>query len=398
MVRSVEEILQKEFGRSLSDRDVHILDPFVGTGNFVTRVMREIRTSALPYKFENELHCNELMLLPYYIASMNIEHEYLDRTGEYKPFPGICLVDTFELAEPKQTALFTEENTQRVERQKRAPVFAIVSNPPYNAGQVNENDNNKNRKYPEIDRRVNQSYAKASRATNKNALSNPYVKAFRWASDRIGENGVVAFVSDNSFLDDVSFDGMRAHLAKDFSAIYHLNLKGNARTAGERRRREGGNVFLDQIRVSVGITFLVRSRARSQTDCEVWVHSVDDFLRAGQKIAILENAGTYQRIPWERMTVDARHTWLTRGMSDNYESLAPLGVKKRGRSIGTRADSVFDLFSNGNDSGRDSWVYNFDKPRRTRSVSRIRTTWRWTDTNGRAVRGTSTASSFPTSA
>ena len=151
MVRSVEDILKKEFGRSLSDKGVHILDPFVGTGNFITRVMKEIKTTALPYKYENELHCNEVMLLPYYVASMNIEHEYLERTGEYQPFPGICLVDTFELAEPEQSRLsfMSEENTARVKRQKDAPIFVIIGNPPYNAGQINENDNNKNRTYKE---------------------------------------------------------------------------------------------------------------------------------------------------------------------------------------------------------------------------------------------------------
>jgi predicted helicase len=207
MVRSVEDILKKEFGRSLSDKGVHILDPFVGTGNFITRVMQEIRTSSLPFKYENELHCNEVTLLPYYVASMNIEHGYLERTGEYKAFPGICLVDTFELAEPEQSKLsfMTEENTARVQKQKKAPIFVIVGNPPYNIGQVNENDNNKNRKYPVMDRRVADTYSKDSSATNKNALSGVYVKAWRWATDRIGAEGVIAFVTNNSFVRGVSF-------------------------------------------------------------------------------------------------------------------------------------------------------------------------------------------------
>lgn len=221
MVRSVEDILKKEFGRSLSDQDVHILDPFVGTGNFITRVMKEIKTSALPYKYENELHCNEVMLLPYYVASMNIEHEYLERTGEYKAFPGICLVDTFELAEPEQSKLsfMSEENTARVKRQKAAPIFVIVGNPPYNAGQVDENDNNKNRRYPAVDSAVARTYMRDSVATLKNSLSDPYVKAFRWASDRLGKDGVIAFVTNGSFIDDLSFDGMRKHLVEDFMRI-----------------------------------------------------------------------------------------------------------------------------------------------------------------------------------
>lgn len=156
MVRSIEDILQKQFQRSLNDKEVHILDPFVGTGNFIVRVVQEIRKTTLHYKFEHELHCNEIMLLPYYIASMNIEHAYLEATGDYRPFPGVCMVDTFELAEPRQAQLgfMTEENTKRVARQKQAPIFVIIGNPPYNANQQNENDNNKNRRYPELDKRI----------------------------------------------------------------------------------------------------------------------------------------------------------------------------------------------------------------------------------------------------
>jgi predicted helicase len=220
------QVLQKEFGKSLSDKGVHILDPFVGTGNFIMRVMREIRKTALPYKFEHELHCNEVMLLPYYIASMNIEHEYLEQTGNYQPFEGICLVDTFSDEKVQQLSLFAPENTERVNKQRQSPIFVVIGNPPYNANQVNENDNNKNRKYGEIDRRVKETYAKDSKATNKNALSDPYVKAIRWASDRLGEDGIVAFVSNNSFINDISFDGMRKNLQRDFDAVYILDLGG----------------------------------------------------------------------------------------------------------------------------------------------------------------------------
>ena len=226
MVRSVEDILKREFGKSLSSHGVHILDPFVGTGNFLVRVIQEIKKTALEHKYKHELHCNEVMLLPYYIASMNIEHEYIEATGSYEPFEGICLVDTFELAEGGQTQLsfMTPENTARVERQKKSPITVIIGNPPYNVGQLNENDNNKNRKYKEMDRRVSESYAKDSRATNKNALSDPYVKAIHWASKRIGAEGIVAFVTNNSFLDNLAFDGMRKHLEADFDEIYTLDL------------------------------------------------------------------------------------------------------------------------------------------------------------------------------
>ncbi len=171
MVRSVDELLHREFGRSLADEGVHILDPFVGTGNFIMRVMREIPKTKLAPKYAEELHCNEVMLLPYYIASMNIEHAYYELTGNYRSFEGICLVDTFELAEAKQPSLFTEKKLERVERQRQTRIFVIIGNPPYNAWQINENDNNKNRKYPVMEGRVSDTYAKSSKATNKNALS-----------------------------------------------------------------------------------------------------------------------------------------------------------------------------------------------------------------------------------
>ena len=257
IVRSVDEILQKEFGKSLGSRDVHILDPFVGTGNFIVHVMEEIKKSQLQQKYEHELHCNEVMLLPYYIASMNIEHQFYESAGAYESFPGICLVDTFELAEDKQISFFTTENTARVERQKRAPIRVIVGNPPYNAWQLNENDNNKNRKYKVMDRRVAGTYAKDSKATNKNALSDPYVKAIRWASDRIGDEGIVAFVSNNSFVDNLAFDGMRKNLAQDFDEIYILDLGGNVRK-NPKLSGTTHNVF--GIQVGVSVNLFVRKR------------------------------------------------------------------------------------------------------------------------------------------
>ena len=231
MVRSVNQILRAEFNRSLSDSDVHIIDPFVGTGNFIVRIMREISGFALADKYRSELHCNEVMLLPYYIASMNIEHQFYEKTGRYQPFEGICLVDTFELVEEERPYLpyFTEENARRVQEQKDTPMFVIIGNPPYNIGQVNENDNNKNREYETIDDQVRNTYAKNSKATLKSQLYDPYVKAIRWASDRIEDEGIIAFVTNNGFVDGVAFDGMRKHLAEDFDAIYVLDLGGNAR-------------------------------------------------------------------------------------------------------------------------------------------------------------------------
>jgi predicted helicase len=359
MVRSVEDILKKEFGRSLSDKDVHILDPFVGTGNFITRVMKEIKTSALPYKYENELHCNEVMLLPYYVASMNIEHEYLERTGGYKAFPGICLVDTFELAEPEQSKLsfMSEENTARVKRQKQSPIFVIIANPPYNTQQVNENDENKNRKYPVMDARIASTYAADSEASLKSKLSDVYVKAFRLASDRIGNSGIVAFVTNNTFIDGKAFDGMRENLLRDFDTIYHLNFKGNARTSGERRKREGGNIFLDQIRVSVGITLLIRNPAiRTEGRGVVNIWSVNDYLDAASKIDALEKFGGCYDVPYVRVSPQGGESWFTSGQMSDVSDLIPLGIKSEKKT--QYPASIFRLFSLGVATNRDPWAYS----------------------------------------
>ncbi len=371
MVKSVAAILKREFGRSLADEGVHIIDPFVGTGNFIVRMMREIPRTALARKYSSELHCNEVMLLPYYIASMNIEHEYFEATGTYKPFEGICLVDTFDLAEDRQLPLFAPENTQRVEIQKETPMFVVIGNPPYNVGQVNENDNNKNRKYPTMDRRVQETYVKASKATNKNKLSDPYVKAFRWASDRIGEEGVVALVTSNSFLNGLAFDGMRLHLEQDFSKIYHIDLKGNARTAGERRRQEGGNVFDDQIRVGVGISFFIRKAKAKSERTEVWIYSTDDYLKARSKQKILNKFGDYRDVPVKQAVVDAKHTWLTEKHHAEFDTFITLGSKEAKAARGEAADVIFARYSNGVKTNRDSWVYNFDRGALTENMCRM---------------------------
>ncbi len=346
MVRSVEEILQKEFGRSLGDKGVHILDPFVGTGNFVVNIMDKIRSIDLPYKYANELHCNEVMLLPYYIASMNIEHAYFERTGEYTPFPGICLVDTFELAEAEQAKLgfVTAENAERVKRERDAPIFVIIGNPPYNANQVNENDNNQNRIYEGMDKRIGDTYRKDSNATLTNKLNDPYVKAIRWSSDRLGEEGIVAFVTNSSFMVAESFDGVRKHLASDFSTVYLLDLKGDARTAGERRRREAGNVFEDQIRVGVGITFFVRKRGRPGP-AKIVKYSVDDYLPVEKKQGLLSEFATYSAVPYRAVTVTSKNAWLLDEEPAKFDEFLPLCDKGSASEL---TSVVFRDYSLGN--------------------------------------------------
>ncbi len=365
MVKSVEHILQTEFDRSLSDGGVHIIDPYVGTGNFIVRIMREIRKTTLEYKYTSNLHCNEVMLLPYYIASMNIEHEFYEATGHYLPFEGICLVDTFELAEPQQMVLFTEKNAERVERQKETPMFVVIGNPPYNAGQVNENDNNKNRKYAMMDSRVRDTYAKDSKATLKNKLPDPYVKAIRWASDRIGDGGVVAFVTNNSFLDAVAFDGMRKHLADDFDAIYILDLSGNVRK-NPKLSGTTHNVF--GIQVGVSINFFVK-KSQSTNHVKIFYARVDEFWRKEDKYLYLDTKEHYRNIEWKPITPDQRYTWFTEGLHAEFETFITMGTREAKSAKGEVEDVIFKNYSLGVSTNRDAWVRNFNRNALTENIS-----------------------------
>lgn len=362
MVRSVEALLQREFGRSLADPGVHLLDPFVGTGNFILRVMRHLgeigRLGSLPHKYAHELHCNEVMLLPYYIAAMNIEHEYYELTGQYAPFAGICLVDTFELAEDIQMSLFAPENTARVQAQQGQEITVIVGNPPYNVGQVNENDNNKNRKYATMDKRVRETYSKDSGATNKNALADPYVKAVRWAADRIGEEGIVAFVSNSGFLDGVAADGMRKHLENDFDAIYILDLGGNVRK-NPKLSGTTHNVF--GIQVGVSINFFVKRSGKADSPADVFYGRVEENWRKEEKYSFLDEKEQYGNVEWTRITPDKRHTWLTEGLHAEFETFFPLGSREAKAAKGEVADVFFHRYSSGVKSNRDVWVYNFKR-------------------------------------
>ena len=365
MAKSIEHILKTEFGRSLSDAGVHIIDPFVGTGNFIVRMMREIRRTALEDKYSSELHCNEVMLLPYYIASMNIEHEFYEATGYYQPFEGVCLVDTFELAEDHRLALFTAENAARVERQKKTEMFVIVGNPPYNAGQVNENDNNKNRKYETMDARVAKTYAKDSKATLKNKLYDPYVKAIRWASDRIGDEGIVAFVTNSGFLDGVAFDGMRKHLADDFDAIYILDLGGNVRKG---LKVADANVF--GIRVGVSINLFVKTKQCSKTP-RIFYHRTADLWNKKQKFDFLNDRQHIDNVEWQTINPDERHTWLTEGLQTEFETFTPMGSKDAKAAKAGAAGVIFRTFSGGVKTNRDAWAYNFNPNALAENIERM---------------------------
>ena len=383
MVKSVSHVLETEFNRSLSDEGVHIIDAFVGTGNFIVRLMREINPFHLKAKYRDELWCNEVLLLPYYVANLNIEHEFYAITDEYLPFEGISLVDTFELAEERQLSLLTEENTARVKKQKASPMFVVIGNPPYNAGQVNANDNNKNRKYPAMDALIRETYAKDSTATNKNSLYDPYVKSLRWASDRIGKEGIVALITNNSFLDGRAFDGMRKHLAADFDEIYILDLGGNAR---KDKLVADASVFGIQVGVSINL-FVKRGegqapsgeqRERYRTPlagrilpARISYYRTDNAWNKDQKFAFLRDTEHVGNIPWQTLEPDTRHTWLTEGLNAEFLTFLPMGSKATKQTKSEPEGVIFHTYSNGIATSRDAWVYNFNRHALTENVQHM---------------------------
>ena len=385
MVNSAQHLLQTEFNHSLADEGVHIIDAFVGTGNFIVRLMRDIPKTKLEAKYRNELWCNEVLLLPYYIATLNIEHEFYAATGTYLPFEGISLVDTFELAEDRQLSLLTAENTARVAKQQASPMFVVIGNPPYNAGQINENDNNKNRNYPTLEARVRETYAKDSTATLKNSLYDTYVKALRWASDRIGEQGIVALVTNNSFLTGTSFDGMRKHLAEDFDAIYIVDLGGNA-----RRDKLVADASVFGIRVGVSINFFVKRPARDrhqglrsagacpprslhgeENSARIFYFRTDDAWNKHQKFDFLTQTEHVGNVDWQTLEPDARNTWLTEGLNPEFLTFMPIGSKAAKLEKKEPAGVIFHKFSNGLKTNRDAWAYNFNRDALAENMQRM---------------------------
>ena len=367
MVKSVEHILETEFHRSLSDTGVHLIDPFVGTGNFIVRLIQDIQATTLEEKYRHELHCNEILLLPYYIASLNIEQEYFQRTGMYLPFEGIALADTFELLEDQQIALFTQENTERVEKQKAADMFVVIGNPPYNIGQVNENDNNKNRKYEVMDKRIAETYAKGSKAGLNKAVYDPYIKAIRWASDRIGEEGVVAFITNNGFLNGVAFDAMRNHLTNDFDTIYIVDLGGNARKGLEV---SDASVFGIQIGVSINFFIKKKTAVRDRVP-NLYYYRTNDLWRKKQKFDFLDECTHLGNLTWQEIQPDKRHTWFTEGLHAEFENFIPIGTKEAKGVKGPALDVIFKTYSLGISTNRDAWACNFNRNDLTQNMNRM---------------------------
>ena len=253
-------------------------------------------------------------------------------------------------------SLFTAANTARVKKQKETDMFVVIGNPPYNIGQVNENDNNKNRKYKTMDKRIAETYAKDSKATLRTALYDPYVKAIRWALDRIGEEGVVAFVTNNSFLEGLAFDGMRKHLAADCDAIYILDLGGNARKG---LKVSDVNVF--GIRVGVSISLFVKKMANPSESPRIFYYRTDDLWNRKQKFDFLDENQHAGGVAWESIQPDERHTWLTEGLHTEFDTFIPMGTKEAKAQKGGAVDVIFKTYSNGVKTNRDAWVCNFNR-------------------------------------
>ena len=364
ILNSADHVLRKEFGRGLSDEGVHVLDPFTGTGIFLVRLLQSglIQDSDLERKYREELHANEIVLLAYYIAAIHIEEAYRGRLGSgsaYEPFKGIVLTDTFNLSQDRTG--FPREwlpaNSERVERQQASPIQVIVGNPPWSAWQKSSADENPNVDYPQLERRISETYANRSSATLKNSLYDTYKMAIRWASDRIGDEGVVAFVTNGSWIEGHVDSGVRACLAEEFNSVYVFTLRGNARTSGERRRSEGDNVFGQGSRAPVAITLLVRKQNADQDGCQIYYHDIGDYLKREEKLERLlrvDSVGGVQ--DWVTITPDRHHDWIDQ-RSETFSSLYALGSKTT--KAGNSEDAIFGLYSNGYKSGRDAYTYNY---------------------------------------
>lgn len=367
--QSVAKVLKKEFNRNLSDENIHILDPFTGTGTFITRMIQQglIDKEVLPRKYAKELHANEIVLLAYYIASINIENAYHDAVGlddGYKSFNGICLTDTFQLGETDNADdLFTDmlpQNSARVIEQKKAPVRIIIGNPPYSAGQKSANDNAQNQKYPKLDARVADTYAKYTNATNKNALYDSYIKAFRWSSDRITDKdgGIVAFITNSGWIDSNAMGGFRKCLEDEYDAVYVFNLRGAIRgKSKDLSQKEGQNVF--DIMTGVAITILVKNPKRHQEKASIYYHDIGDYLKRSEKLGILNSFKdiSNSKIDWKILKPNEHNDWLNQ-RSDLFSSFIPMGDK----DDKTNTKTVFaPYYSRGLATTRDAWCYNSSK-------------------------------------
>jgi len=376
IINSVNDILIKEFGRNISDENIHLLDPFTGTGTFITRLFQSglINKKDLLRKYQKEIHANEIVLLAYYIAAVNIENTFHDihadtlqnNSIEYIPFNGICLTDTFQLGESGNADnLFSDmfpQNSKRVQSQQKAPLRIIFGNPPYSIGQKSANDNAQNQSYPKLDKRIAETYAKQSSAGLNKSLYDAYIKAFRWSTDRLDKTGgIICFVSNGAWLDGNSTDGFRKSIEKEFSAIYVFNLRGNQRTSGELSRKEGGKIFGSGSRTPISISLLVKNPDIQTDNASIHYYDIGDYLNREDKLKIVYNFKTFanQKLPLKTLQPNEHGDWISKRNSA-FDEFIPIVPEKK---FNTKTQSIFIVNVVGIATGRDAWVLNFSKKR-----------------------------------
>lgn len=376
IINSVEDVLKKEFGQSLTDRNVHVIDPFTGTGTFMTRLLQSghIKPKDLPRKYAEELHANEIVLLAYYIASVNIENVYhelvnpanpvnpvnpVKKSLSYTPFEGICLTDTFALYE-KDGAFETndfQQNSARVQKQRKSPIRIVIGNPPYSVGQKSANDNAQNQSYPKLEAAIARTYAAKTKASNKNALYDSYIKAFRWATDRLADGkGIVAFISNAGWLDASAMDGFRATLQDEFDSIYVFNLRGNQRTSGELSRKEGGKIFGSGSRTPIAITLLVRTGKQPKEKARIYYRDIGDYLSREKKLEIVKEMRSMldPKMNLVEITPNEKNDWINQ-RDGVFDSLIPIGDKDDKQN----QTAFLPFYSRGVATAKDQWCYNF---------------------------------------
>lgn len=366
IIHSVNDVLKEEFGETLGSKGVHILDPFTGTGTFITRLLQSglINSKELSYKYENEIHANEIVLLAYYIAAINIEAVYHTMSGgDYKPFTGICLTDTFQLYEKEDLiSRIMVDNSSRRERQKKLDIRVIIGNPPYSAGQKSANDNAANIEYPGLDESIRESYAKHTDSTNKNSLYDSYIRAIRWASDRVQEAGVVAFVSGSGFVEKQVASGVRKCLAEEYSKLYVFNLRGDIRKnmLSKGRAKEGENVFGSGSMTGITISVLVKNPKAKKRGEIFYIETKDDAKREDKLNDIKDFVGikgiTIKKA-WRKIVPDKHNDWLDQ-RDDSFEEFISIGDKKDKDAV-----TIFENYSRGLATARDTWCYNSSRQR-----------------------------------
>lgn len=372
IIKSVDDVLKAEFGETLGSDGVHILDPFTGTGTFITRLLQSglMTPDEIKKKYAGQLHANEIVLLAYYIAAINIESTYHGIVGgDYRPFDGICLTDTFQMYEKDDLVdQMLVDNSRRRKRQKKLDIRVIISNPPYSVGQGDANANNQNTAYPKLDERIRETYAARSTATNKNSLYDSYIRAIRWASDRIGSSGVIGFVTNGGFIDGNAADGLRKCLADEFSSLYVFQLRGNARASGELRKKEAGNIFGHGSRAPIAISILVKN-PKSKARGRIHYHDIGDYLSREQKLERITELGSIDGIAngpgWRMIEPDAHGDWLKQ-RDTSFAAHIAMGDKDCIEPI-----KLFDNFSSGVKTQRDAWCFNASKARLADNVRRM---------------------------